>query len=209
VRATCPKNADAILFLFASSDGTKEIEIMDTTEGNIPRTARPRARRGLWLGLALLVGAAGLATAMPFAQAQGIAADGGPGPGAFDGHMAFRMQRLLDKVGASPSQKSQIKAIWDGLRPQLKGLRQQHGQIREQIAQAMTAPTIDTAQIEKLRQQSVQLMDKTSSVITQGMVQSAQVLTPDQRKQVLAEIQSHRNHWNHGQNGQSGNPGQE
>jgi hypothetical protein len=34
-------------------------------------------------------------------------------------------------------------------------------------------------------------MDKASSLITQGMVQSAQVLTPDQRKQVLAEIQAH------------------
>jgi Spy/CpxP family protein refolding chaperone len=179
---------------------------MDTTEGKISsRTARPRARRGLWLGLALLVGAGGLATAMPFAQAQDIAADAGGGPGAFGGHMAFRMQRLLDKVGATPSQKSQIKAIWEGLRPQLKSLRQQHGQLHQQIAQAMTAPTIDTAQVEKLRQQSVQLMDKTSSVITQGMVQSAQVLTPDQRKQVLAEIQSHRHHWNGGQ----GNAAQE
>jgi protein CpxP len=176
--------------------GEPIMETQDTSPR--PPTLRPRARKGLWLGLALLLGAGVASAALPLAQAHEMADGGGPGgfggPGMFGGGFAFRVQRMLDKVGASDSQKGQIKAIWEGLRPQLKSIHQQHAQLHKQIAQAMTAPTIDPAAIEKLRQQSVQLMDKASSVITQGMVSTAQVLTPDQRKQVLAEIESHRHH---------------
>jgi Spy/CpxP family protein refolding chaperone len=171
---------------------------METEEKSV-RSLRPRARKGLWVGLALLLGAGALSAAVPIAQAQGFGGDGGGpmgemGPGG--GHWGNRMQHLLDKVGASDSQKSQIKAIWDALRPQLQSVHQQHEQLRQQIAQTMTAPTIDTGRIESLRKQSVQLMDKASSLVTQGMVQSAQVLTPDQRKAALAEIQAH--HQGHG-----------
>ena len=164
----------------------------------------PQGRRR-WLagiGVALAVGAASLS----IAQAEPPAPGDGGGPSAHrgrfggDGFMAFRVQRVLEQVGATDSQKSQVKAIWTGLRPQLQTLHQQHAQLRRQIEETMTAATIDTAAVEKLRRQSVQLMDKTSSLITQGMVSTAQVLTPDQRKRALAEIQSHHGHhgpaWN-------------
>jgi Spy/CpxP family protein refolding chaperone len=169
---------------------------METVENN-PRSLRPRARKGLWAGLALLLGAGAVSVAMPFAhaqaQAQGFPDGGGPG-GDFGGQWGFRVHRMLDKVGATDGQKAQIKAIWQGLRPQLKSVHQQHAQLRKQIAEAMTAPTIDTARIETLRKQSVQLMDTASATITQGMVGTAQVLTPDQRKQVLTELETEHHH---------------
>lgn len=174
---------------------------METQEMNDRpvRAARPQARRR-WLaglGAALAIGAVSLS----MARAQAPAGEPGGQMGAFgrgEGFMAFRIQRLLDRVGATDSQKSQIKAIWEGLRPQLKALHQQHAQLRQQIGQVISAPTIDTAQVEKLRQQSVQVMDKLSSVITQGVVSSAQVLTPDQRKQALEEMQKQRQHHRRG-----------
>jgi Spy/CpxP family protein refolding chaperone len=179
---------------------------METEEKSV-RSLRPRARKGLWVGLALLLGAGALSAAVPIAQAQSFGDGGGPmgEMGGGGGHWGFRMQHLLDKVGASDSQKSQIKAIWDALRPQLQSVHQQHAQLRQQIEQTMTAATIDTGRVESLRKQSVQLMDKASSLITQGMVQSAQVLTPDQRKQVLAEIQAHQGR-GHGHGPGAGQP---
>jgi Spy/CpxP family protein refolding chaperone len=175
---------------------------METGDSTQPRittpTPRPLVRRRWLAGLGALLAVGALSMSMARAQAPADSGDpsavAGPFGGGGEGFMAFRMQRLLDKVGATDSQKGQIKAVWDGLRPQLQTLHQQHAQLRQQIGQAISAPTIDTAGIEKLRQQSVQLMDKTSSVITQGMVSSAQVLTPDQRKQALALIQAHRGH---------------
>jgi len=168
------------------------METNTSTSTNSPIAPRRRIRKGLLVGLGLML-VTGVAS-FSVAQAHGPGDGDGGGPahaGPFGGFFAFRMQRVLDRVGATDGQKAQIKAIWDGLRPQLKGLRAQQQQLRQQIAQAMTAPTIDAAQVEKLRQQSVQLMDKTSVVFTQGMVQTAQVLTADQRKQVLVELQKH------------------
>ena len=119
--------------------------------------------------------------------------------------MAFRMHKVLDHVGATDAQKAQIKTIWEGLRPQLKTLHQQHAGLRQQLTQAMTAATIDPAAIEKLRQQSVGVMDKVSSVMTQGFVQTAQVLTPEQRKLAAAEIaKAHDHHGPHFEQGGSG-----
>jgi len=108
--------------------------------------------------------------------------------------MQARLDRILTDAGASDAQKAQVKSIWANLGPQLKAARQQHMQLRQQIGQALAAPTIDTNAIEKLRQQSLQQMDKTSQLLTQGMVQTAQVLTPDQRQKVLSEIHRHGHH---------------
>jgi Spy/CpxP family protein refolding chaperone len=156
-------------------------------------------RRGLWVGLTLMA-VAGV-TALSAAQAHGFPGGGGGwrhgggGPGEF---MQGRIQRMLDKVGATDAQKAHIKAIWDGVRPELKALHEQKAGLRKQIAQTVAAPTIDTAKVEQLRQQSVQLVDKTSVVLTRGLVATAAVLTPDQRKQVLAEMEKH--HRGHGPN---------
>ncbi len=104
------------------------------------------------------------------------------------------MDHLLTAAGASDAQKAQIKAIWEPLRPQLKGLHQQQGDLHRQLGDAVAAPTIDTARVEQLRRQSVQTMDKISALMTQGMVASAQALTPDQRKLVLQKMREHRGH---------------
>jgi Spy/CpxP family protein refolding chaperone len=53
---------------------------------------------------------------------------------------------------------------------------------------ALTAPTINTSEVERLRQQATGLHDKMSALITQGMVATAQVLTPEQRKQAQEEM---------------------
>src|SRR5437868_5913347 len=97
----------------------------------------------------------------------------GFGRGEMHERMQARMQRILTDVGASDAQKAQIKAVWDGLRPQLKAAQQDHARLRGQIAQAIAAPTIDTAAIEKLRQQAVQSLDRTSALFTQGMVSTS------------------------------------
>jgi protein CpxP len=158
----------------------------DTTKSqgpNLPRTPRRLSRRLLGGLAALVVGGA-----LSFSVAQAHGFGGGEGP------MAGRMHHMLDKVGATDGQRAQIKAVWEGIKPQLKALHAQHAQLREQLTQALTAQTIDPAAVEKLRQQSVQTMDKVSSALTHGFVETARVLTPEQRKQVAAELQKESEH---------------
>jgi periplasmic protein CpxP/Spy len=154
---------------------------------------RPRRRSWLLLIPALaLVGIAG--GTYTTAQAQpAYSADAGPG----EGFAARRLERLLDKVNATAGQRGQIEAIWKGLRPQLKSLHQQHQAVHQQLAAALSAPTINPATVEQLRTQAMGIADQLSSTFTQGLVQTAQVLTPDQRTQAAAAIASARGHFQH------------
>jgi protein CpxP len=125
----------------------------------------------------------------------------GPGPGGDEmgeGMPMRRMHRILDSVGASQGQRDQIRAIWTGLRPQLRAARGEHKNLRQQMVAALTAPSINAAEVERLRKLSMTNADRISALITQGMVASAQVLTPDQRKlaqQELARGGGHRRGW--------------
>ena len=178
-----------------ANDNNRPLTIYETSPAH-----RTRSRRGFWVLLAVPLAAAALS--MSVARAHGFGGGpeggggGGMGPGAF---MQHRMEKLLEAAGATDAQKTQIKAIWEPLRPQLKTLHQQHADLHEQIGQAIAAPTIDAARIEQLRHQAVQLVDKTSALTTQAMVASAQVLTPEQRKIVLQKMQEHRGHRPHGE----------
>jgi Spy/CpxP family protein refolding chaperone len=175
-----------------SNTNTNIDDQRDDDDDAAPRSRPRRVSRRLVGGLAILL--VGGALSLSAAQAHGFG--GGPGGGFFGGggFMAFRMHKMLDKVGATPGQRAQIKAIWEGLRPQLKTMHEQHAALRQQVTQAMTATTIDPAAVEKLRQQSVQLMDKASTVITRGFVETARVLTPEQRKQIAAELEKAAEH---------------
>src|SRR5262245_14346521 len=139
------------------------------TQRSIPLGTR---RRSWWLVLPILgaVGLGGFALSPLRAEAHGGgeagAADGADGDG--HGFMARRMGKILDKVGATPAQRSQIQSIWAGLRPQLRTLHEQRATVRKQMVSALTAQTINAAEVEKLRQQSMGLADKSSAVLTQG-----------------------------------------
>jgi protein CpxP len=172
--------------------------------GQVLSPQRPR-RFGLWLlgpmVAALALGGASIsaAHAQAVGEGEGVGMDPTDGGAMAGGFMAHRMEQMLDKVGASASQRTQIEGIWNGLRPQLKALHQQHGAVRKQLVGALTAATVNAASVEQLRQQSMALIEKTSSLLTQGFVQTAQVLTPDQRRQVQGFLaQEHGRFHHHG-----------
>jgi periplasmic protein CpxP/Spy len=123
---------------------------------------------------------------------------GGEEMGEGEGMPMRRMHRILDSVGASQSQRDQIRAIWTGLRPQLRAARGEHQNLRQQMVAALTAPSINAGEVERLRKQSMANADKISALITQGMVGSAQVLTPDQRKLAQQEIAKRGGRGHHG-----------
>lgn len=162
---------------------------------------RPR-RFGLWLlgpvVAALALGGVSISAAHAQATGEGQQVDPTDAGAMAGGFMARRMERMLDKVGATASQRSQIEAIWSGLRPQLKAMHQQHGAVRQQLVGALTAATINPSTVEQLRQQSMTLANRSSTLLTQGFVQTAQVLTPDQRRQVQAILAQEHGHFHHG-----------
>jgi protein CpxP len=103
----------------------------------------------------------------------------------------MRMHRLLGLAGASDAQKAQIKQIFQGIRPQVQSLRSDHMKVRQQMGQALTAPTVDTGTVERLRLEQVRITDQQSKLMTQALVKASQVLTPEQRQKIAGEIGRH------------------
>jgi periplasmic protein CpxP/Spy len=166
-----------------------QIELeMQAEEGVTTRAARGTRRKILIASL----------TALTLAGAGGVvssaSAAGPAGEQVGEGMPMRRMQRILDRVGATPAQRDQIRAIWAGLRPQLRAERTQKKNLRQQMVAALTAPTIKAGEVERLRKQSMASADKSSALMTQGMVASAQVLTPEQRKLAGEELAKGRGH---------------
>ena len=163
------------------------------TQNSNPSIKRRLTRwRFLAPALAVLTLGGGVAATAAYAQ---TAPQTEPGADMGFGHR--RLEKLLDKVNATPAQRSQIEGIWNNLRPQLAANRQQHISLHQQMAAAFTAPTVNPAQIEQLRQQQMSLENQRSQVFTQGLVQTAQVLSQAQRQQAQAALQEARAHFHH------------
>jgi Spy/CpxP family protein refolding chaperone len=154
-----------------------------------------RTRRNIvFVSLATLM-VAGAGGWISTARAAGPAGDDQAGA---EGGPMRRMHWILDRVGATAAQRDQIRAIWAGLRPQLRAERLQHKNVRAQMVAALTASTINAGEVERLRKLSIASADKISAIVTQGMVASAQVLTPEQRKRAQEEIAKgggRHHHW--------------
>jgi len=154
---------------------------------------RRRSWRFLAPALAVLTLGGGVVATAAHAQMT-EQADADANGGGFGGH---RLQKLLDKVNATPAQRTQIEGIWNNLRPQMKANRQQHVALHQQMTAAFTGATVNAAQVEQLRQQSMAIADKQSQLFTQGLVQTAQVLSQAQRQQAAAAIEQARAHFHH------------
>lgn len=169
---------------------------MDPTS-NTKETTRPHhsKKRALWLLLAVPVAlAAGFGALQAHAEGGGF----GFGPGAFgagdspEQHKAFmerRLDKALDSVKASDSQRTAIKAIFERMFAEMRPIHQQHRQLHEQITSAFAAPNLDRVAIEQLRVQAAALMDQGSQVLSKALLDAAEVLTADQRQSLVKHMQ--------------------
>lgn len=121
--------------------------------------------------------------------------DGPPGMGMHDGAWGggHQMERMLDRVNATPEQRTQIKGILDAARADAKTRFQAGRQLRGQMIALLAQPTIDANAAEALRQQQVAQFDASSKGRLQTMLQVANVLTPEQRQQLADYMTQRRN----------------
>ena len=114
----------------------------------------------------------------------------GSGPG---GMMAGRHgERLLDGVGASAEQKTQLRQIMDAARADMKPLREAARGLHKQMQGLFTQPNVDARAIETLRQQLQANHEQVSKRMTQAMLDASRVLSPEQRKQLAERMEQRR-----------------
>jgi Spy/CpxP family protein refolding chaperone len=110
---------------------------------------------------------------------------GGMGGGMMFGGSPERMGRMidhmLDGLGASDAQRTQIKQIATQAATDLRTQAAAGRGLHQRAMQIFAAPNVDAAAAEQLRQQMLQQHDQMSRRATQAMLAVANVLTPEQR----------------------------
>lgn len=143
----------------------------------------------------LVVAAAGTALS---ARAQGMESHG-PGPGAgmmmlggSPEHMGRGIDRMLDGLGVTDAQRTQIKQIAMAAAADLKAQREAERALREKGMQIFVAPTVDAAAAESVRQQMQSQRDQSSKRVLQAMLDASKVLTPEQRAKLGERVKERR-----------------
>ena len=167
---------------------------MHTPMKNAPR----RQAWKLLAGTSLLAIAAGLAQPAfadgpmgmkaggPMGDMGGMAdMGGGPGMPMMGGRHG---ERVLDSVGATAEQKTQLRQIRDGAHADLKPLREAARTLHQQMRALFTQPTVDARAVEALRQQLQANREQASKRMTQAMLDASRVLSPEQRKQMAEQM---------------------
>jgi Spy/CpxP family protein refolding chaperone len=133
------------------------------------------------------------AGAVAFAGANdGSAGAPAAAPLMFGMHGGARLDRALDRIGASDEQKAQIDRIVAAARADLQADRDHARSLHEQAMQVFTRETVDADAAEALRQQMLAEHDRTSRRMLQSMLEISQVLTPEQRQQLAAQMNERR-----------------
>ena len=98
-----------------------------------------------------------------------------------------KIDRMLDAVDASDTQRDQVHAIVTAAVADLVEVRELKRAGREALVAALTRDTIDRAELEALRQSKLETVDRMSQRAVGALADAAEVLTPAQRRELVAE----------------------
>lgn len=128
-----------------------------------------------------------------------LASEGSRGHGPFGLH-AFhgeltpeRIERLSRhlavEVDASPEQTEKLRAILQSTADEVKPVRAQMRQNRNEGMALFGAASIDRDAIESLRAQQMELAETLSRRLTTALAEMAEVLTPEQRQKLIRRME--------------------
>jgi Spy/CpxP family protein refolding chaperone len=106
---------------------------------------------------------------------------------------------VLSDVNATAEQKAKVTTILKATATDVTSLRDRHLADAKRIREILSAPSIDRASLESVRAEELSLADAASKRLVQGLADSADVLTPAQRTQLIAKLESHHR-WRNGSN---------
>lgn len=139
-----------------------------------------KSTRGLLAGLALATLAAVPVQAMP----GGWGGHGGGMHSAAGGMFGGMLNRWLDRVNATPQQRTQIEQILKTNVEAMRAQRDSRGELRDEAIKLFAQPTVDANALEALRDKQMAQHIEASKRMTAAMLEISRVLTPEQRKQM-------------------------
>jgi len=118
-------------------------------------------------------------------------------PAQMDEHLDRMLKHLYVEIDATEEQKQKLAPIVKQAAKDLLPLREKMRAARNQAIGLLTGDTIDRGAIEALRAEQLLLAEQASRRIVQALGDAAEVLTPPQRKELAARMETHRG-WRHG-----------
>jgi Spy/CpxP family protein refolding chaperone len=88
---------------------------------------------------------------------------------------------LLDRVDATDAQVDTVHAVLDRAAPEALALKGEHEALRQRLHDALTAPTVNAAEVEAVRHDGLALADDASRVVLGAVVEIAQALDVTRR----------------------------
>jgi len=112
-------------------------------------------------------------------------------PAQMEEHLDRMLERAFEKIDATPEQRAKIEPMVKQAAAELRPLREQARNARQEGMKLFSAERIDRGAIERLRAQQIQATDAASKRFTQALADVADVLTPEQRKTLAARFARH------------------
>ncbi|MFN3890459.1 MAG: Spy/CpxP family protein refolding chaperone [Beijerinckiaceae bacterium] len=146
------------------------------------------SKRGLIVGTvaaAVVVLGVGVAASQPWG---GHGFGGGMGGSFMNMRAEWGVNRMLDRLDATPEQKEKVTAIVKGALADLEPMRAGRASFREDAVRLLKADKVDRTALEKLRADRISQADAASKRITQAIAEAAEVLTPKQRAELAGRL---------------------
>lgn len=112
-------------------------------------------------------------------------------PAEADRRIDWVTTRMAREVKASDEQRTKVADIAKAAAKDLMPLREQMQDVRKQVRELLTQPTVDRAALEKLRADQIATLDALSKRLVTAVSDAADVLTPEQRKELADRFPLH------------------
>ena len=151
---------------------------------------RGRGRRAFW-GL-LLIGGAVLLLSYLTGCAGHSGHRGDHSPAAMLEKIDRGADWVLHKGDATQEQRARVHVVLDDLKPDLLKYHNEHRKLVGQFVHAIEAEPISQADLDQVRTAGLNLAEQAFNRSFDAMVKAAAVLTPEQRKELIASWKAHQ-----------------
>jgi Spy/CpxP family protein refolding chaperone len=151
---------------------------------------------GFFIGTACLIGFAALARRGHWRHHHGYGYGHGCHGGGFGRHHGrgfgprFWLHRVLDRLDTTPGQEKVIREALSDLKEEAWGLRSEFRGTRKDVADAIRAPELDKAQIDRVFEKHDEVIEKLRAAGLRTVEKIHATLDERQRKQLADMIES-------------------
>lgn len=151
------------------------------------KTPRSRRRKFFLFGL---LGALATLVVVPFAWAHNGWRGKKPSEHQIREHAGGVADRIMSKLDGTDEQRDALDDLIDEVFPDAMALRKEGRGLAERFHRALTAQSLNRAELENLRQEGLALADKASRRGLDALLKFNDILTPEQRAQVRDHLKA-------------------